>query len=49
MKIFGLRPGPKVGKILDYLMDRVTTHPELNTEEKLVALIEEMDVGKRKA
>jgi poly(A) polymerase/tRNA nucleotidyltransferase (CCA-adding enzyme) len=48
MGIFGLRPGPKVGKILDYLMDRVTAHPEMNTKAKLVALLEEMDVGKRK-
>lgn len=46
MEIFGLRPGPKVGKILDYLMDRVTAHPEMNTEEKLMALLEEMNVGK---
>jgi len=47
MEIFGLRPGPKVGKILEYLMDRVTAHPELNTEEKLLALLEERDVGKQ--
>jgi tRNA nucleotidyltransferase (CCA-adding enzyme) len=47
MEIFGLRPGPKVGKILEYLMDRVTAHPEMNTEEKLLALLEEMDVGKQ--
>jgi tRNA nucleotidyltransferase (CCA-adding enzyme) len=47
MEIFGLRPGPKVGKILEYLMDRVTAHPELNTEEKLLVLLEEMDVGKQ--
>ena len=46
MEIFGLTPGPKVGKILEYLMDRVTAHPELNTEEKLLALLEERDVGK---
>ena len=46
MEMFGLRPGPKVGKILDYLMDRVTAHPEMNTEEKLIALLEKMDAGK---
>jgi poly(A) polymerase/tRNA nucleotidyltransferase (CCA-adding enzyme) len=48
MEMFGLRPGPKVGKILDYLVDRVTAHPEMNKEEKLVALLEEMNVEKRK-
>jgi len=46
MEMFGLMPGPKVGKILDYLMDRVTSHPEINTEEKLIALLEAMDVAK---
>ena len=49
MEIFGLRPGPKVGKILEYLMDRVTAHPELNTEERLLALLEERDVAKHQA
>ena len=49
MEMFGLRSGPKVGKILDYLMDRVTAHPELNTEEKLLSLLEELNAGERKA
>jgi putative nucleotidyltransferase with HDIG domain len=47
MEIFGLRPGPKVGKILDYLMERVTDHPEMNTEHKLIALLDEMNMAKR--
>jgi putative nucleotidyltransferase with HDIG domain len=46
MEIFGLPPGPKVGKILDYLMERVTDHPEMNTEDNLIALLEEMNVGR---
>jgi tRNA nucleotidyltransferase (CCA-adding enzyme) len=46
MEIFGLRPGPKVGRILDYLMERVIDHPEMNTEHKLIALLEEMNVGR---
>jgi len=45
MEIFGLSPGPKVGKILDYLMERVTDQPEMNTIDRLIALLEEMNVG----
>jgi tRNA nucleotidyltransferase (CCA-adding enzyme) len=47
MEIFSLPPGPKVGKILDYLMERVTDHPEMNTKKKLIAMLEEMNVGER--
>jgi tRNA nucleotidyltransferase (CCA-adding enzyme) len=46
MDIFGLPPGPKVGKILEFLMERVTDHPEMNTEDKLIALLDEMNVGR---
>jgi tRNA nucleotidyltransferase (CCA-adding enzyme) len=47
MEIFALPPGPKVGKILEFLMERVTDHPEMNTEKKLIAMLEEMNVGER--
>jgi len=42
MDILGLSAGPEVGTILEQLVDRVTDHPELNTKEELVALLEEM-------
>jgi poly(A) polymerase/tRNA nucleotidyltransferase (CCA-adding enzyme) len=42
MEILGLSEGPEVGTILEQLVDRVTDHPELNTKEALVVLLEEM-------
>jgi len=39
MSVLGLSPGPKVGSVLRALMEKVTDHPELNTEEKLIALL----------
>ena len=42
MALKGLPPGPEVGKILKRLMQRVTDHPELNTEEGLIGLLKEM-------
>jgi hypothetical protein len=40
MESLGLRPGPDVGRVLNELMEKVTDHPELNTEEGLVALLD---------
>jgi len=39
MEILGLSPGPEVGKILNKLLEKVTDHPELNTEEGLMDLL----------
>jgi hypothetical protein len=39
MDILGLSPGPEVGKILKRLLEKVTDHPELNTEEGLKGLL----------
>ncbi len=44
MEILGLSKGPEVGKILDMLMEKVTDHPELNSEERLIAILQ--DTGK---
>ncbi len=38
MRLFSLQPGPMVGKILDYLLERVIDNPEDNTTEKLQTL-----------
>jgi poly(A) polymerase/tRNA nucleotidyltransferase (CCA-adding enzyme) len=42
MEILGLSEGPEVGKILDILMETVTDHPELNTDERLMAVLQDM-------
>ena len=42
MKTLGLSQGPEVGRILQALIEKVTDHPELNTEEKLLALAKEL-------
>jgi len=42
MEMTGLSPGPAVGRMLKTLVEKVTDQPELNTEERLVALIKEM-------
>lgn len=44
MDILGLGPGPRVGRILDALLEKVTDDPGLNREEKLVALLKGMQV-----
>lgn len=38
MKNLGIPPGATVGKILAYLLDKVTDDPALNTREKLLEL-----------
>jgi len=49
MEILDLVPGADVGRVLNELMEKVTDHPELNTEEGLVALLEEMKEKKNPA
>ena len=41
MRIFGLQPSDKVGKILDHLMECVLDDPSLNTSEHLESLARE--------
>jgi tRNA nucleotidyltransferase (CCA-adding enzyme) len=43
MEILGIGPGPEVGKAQHFLMEKVTDHPELNTEEALTRLLLEMN------
>ena len=42
MEFFGMPPGPEVGNVLKILMEKVTDHPELNTEEGLVDILKRM-------
>ncbi len=35
MRMFEIPPGPTVGEVLDYLMERVLDDPQLNTKEQL--------------
>jgi tRNA nucleotidyltransferase (CCA-adding enzyme) len=41
MKILGLFPGPAVGRTMANLLEKITDHPELNTREGLLGLLEE--------
>ncbi len=41
MSRFGLTPGPIIGKILNFLLEKVLDEPELNQEAKLLELAEE--------
>ena len=41
MEITGLKPSPKIGEILNYLLDQVLDEPELNEREKLIELMKE--------
>ena len=36
MKEFNLKPGPIIGKILNYLLDLILDEPNLNDKEKLI-------------
>jgi tRNA nucleotidyltransferase (CCA-adding enzyme) len=38
----GVPPGPRVGEVLDRLLDRVLADPSLNTREQLSALAREV-------
>ncbi len=42
MECLGLSPGPKVGKILNALMEIVIDHPYLNDEKELTRLLDQM-------
>jgi tRNA nucleotidyltransferase (CCA-adding enzyme) len=42
MEILGISPGPKVGEALNFLMEKITDHPELNTKRRLEAILEQM-------
>ena len=44
MKVLCIRPGPRVGKILDALLERVLDDPSLNKPKKLKSLIEKIDI-----
>jgi tRNA nucleotidyltransferase/poly(A) polymerase len=45
MTLLGLPPGPRVGKILTELLDRVLDDPQLNTRETLLRLTSEIAAG----
>jgi poly(A) polymerase/tRNA nucleotidyltransferase (CCA-adding enzyme) len=42
MNIVGLQPGPKVGKILNQLLDLVIEKPEYNQKDRLIEILREM-------
>lgn len=42
METLNLSPGPRIGNILEQLMEKVIDHPSWNTKEKLLALLSEM-------
>jgi tRNA nucleotidyltransferase/poly(A) polymerase len=42
MEILGIMPGAAVGRVLTDLLEKVIDHPELNTEEHLIAMVEKM-------
>ena len=42
MAALGIPPGPRVGRILDELFERVTDDPKLNTRERLLELTREI-------
>ncbi|NOY89516.1 MAG: HD domain-containing protein [FCB group bacterium] len=48
MKLFKLKPGPRVGKILDYLMEQVLDNPQNNNREKLESFAREYCLTRNK-
>jgi len=42
MKILGLAPGPKVGQILNLLLEMVIETPECNQRDRLVKILKDM-------
>ena len=44
MAITGIRPSPRVGRILEALLERVWADPGLNTPEGLRAAVAEVEV-----
>lgn len=43
MRELGLAPGPKVGEVLERLLDAVLENPSLNTRDRLLAMIKEAE------
>ena len=41
MIALGMQPGPRMGEVLDRLLEKVLDAPELNTREQLLALAEQ--------
>jgi len=39
MKTLGIPPGPKVGEVLEKLLDKVLDEPQLNTKDQLIKII----------
>jgi len=42
MKIVGLQPGPRVGQILDQLLEKVIEKPEYNQKGRLIEMLKDM-------
>ena len=42
MRIMGLQPGPKVGQILNQLLEAVVERPENNQKDRLIEVLEDM-------
>ena len=42
MQILSIKPGPRVGKILDELLERILDDPSLNRPKKLQSLVEDL-------
>jgi poly(A) polymerase/tRNA nucleotidyltransferase (CCA-adding enzyme) len=42
MKVMGLQPGPKVGQILNQLLEAVVERPENNQKDRLIEILEDM-------
>jgi len=42
MNALGLQPGPKVGKILDQLLEVVIEKPEYNQRDRLIKILKDM-------
>jgi poly(A) polymerase/tRNA nucleotidyltransferase (CCA-adding enzyme) len=41
MQQLNISPGPRVGQVLDYLLEKVLDHPRLNTKARLWALVKQ--------
>jgi tRNA nucleotidyltransferase (CCA-adding enzyme) len=38
LRAIGIEPGPRMGQVIDHLLDRVLEEPAVNTREHLLAL-----------
>jgi tRNA nucleotidyltransferase (CCA-adding enzyme) len=43
MRVLGCAPGPRVGQVLDALLERVLDEPELNHRDRLLELVAELE------